>query len=75
MDRKRYVGWIGAGLVCASMVVSCTSAGQRQSLLHTADSLNQVSYALRYKDLPGPHGLPGRRMNILPLRHPYGQKP
>ena len=34
------------------MVVSCTSAGQRQSLLHTADSLNQVSYALRYKDLP-----------------------
>lgn len=52
MDRKRYVGWIGAGLVCASMVVSCTSAGQRQSLLHTADSLNQVSYALRYKDLP-----------------------
>ena len=50
MDRKRYVGWIGAGLVCASMVVSCTSAGQRQSLLHTADSMNQVSYAMRNKD-------------------------
>ena len=51
MDRKRYIGWIGAGFVCASIVVSCTSANQRQSLLHTADSLNQVSYALRYKDL------------------------
>lgn len=51
MKRKRTFGWLGAGLLYVVMAVSCSSGRQNRQMLQVADSLNRVSYALRYKDL------------------------
>ena len=55
MDGKRFCGWLVAaitGMAAMTMVVSCVPDRQKQKHLWLADSLNRVSYDLRYKDLP-----------------------
>lgn len=55
MDGRRIFGWlvvVAAGMAIMTMTLSCMSDRQEQKQLLLADSLNRVSYDLRYKDLP-----------------------
>lgn len=52
MKQILLIGGVGLIVaVCAVMGISCSSDRQQQRLLRMADSLNQVSYAWRYKNL------------------------